>query len=117
MKMGRRGPKTSTRCRLVSDNVQHFCRTFDNFSRAVGRYGSACTSLRGVPEMLHSLFDWIQSVLQRLVSDPDGARFVYRVDALLLLRIARQLEPLEMRRFATLRGLGACPRSRIRTAG
>jgi hypothetical protein len=91
-----RGPKTSTQCRLVSDNVQLFHVTFVKFARAVGRYGSSCSSLRGMPEMLHSLFDWIQSVPQRLVLASDRERFVYGMDALLLLWVPCELEPVEL---------------------
>lgn len=110
-KMERRGPKTSTQCPLVSENVQLFDGTFVNFARAVGRYGSSCSSLRGMPEMLHSLFDRVQSVQERFVSAPDGPRFVYRMDALLLLRIACQFESLELQRFGTVRGFGISPQS------
>jgi len=96
MKTERRGPKMSTGCRLVSDNVQLFHVTFVKFARAVGRHGSSCSSLRGMPEMLDSLFDRIQSVPQRLVPASDCERFVYGVDALLLLRIPCELEPVEL---------------------
>lgn len=86
----------------MSDNVQLLGVTFGNVARAVACYGSACSSLRGVPEMLHSLFDWIQSVPERLVPAADGARLVYRVDTLLFLRIACEFEPLELRGFVAL---------------
>ena len=102
MKMGRRGPKTSMQCPLVSENVQLFDETFDNFARVAGRYGSTCSSLRGMSEMFHSLFDWIQSVPQRLLPAADSAGVVCRMDSLLFLRIACELEPLEVRRFAAL---------------
>jgi hypothetical protein len=108
-KTERRGPKTSTRCRLVSDNVQLFHVTFVKFAQAVGRYGSACSSLRGMPEVLHSLFDRVQSVQERFVSTSDGARFVYRMDALLLLRVACLFESLELERSEALRGLRVSP--------
>ena len=77
MKTERRGPKTSMQRRLVSENVQLFDCTFDNFAQAVGRYGSACSSLRGMPKMLHSLFGRVQSVQERFVFTSDGARLVY----------------------------------------
>lgn len=49
-----------------------------------------------MPEMLHSLFDRIQSVPQWLVLASDCARFVYGMDALLLLRIPCELEQVEL---------------------
>jgi hypothetical protein len=67
--------------------------------------------------MPYPISDWIQSVPQRLVSASGGARLIYRMDALLLLRVACELEPLELRRFAALQGFRAGPRSRLRTAG
>ena len=117
MKMGRRGPKTSAEYRSVSDNVQLFNTTFDNFSRAMGGYGSTCSSLRGMSEMLHSVLNWIQSVPQRLISAAYGARFLYGMDALLLLRIACQLKPLELRRSGAVRGFRFSSQSGLRTSG
>lgn len=102
MKMESRGPKTSTQCRLVSENVQLFDETFDNFARVVGRYGSTCSSLRGMSEVFHPLFDWIQSVPERLVPASDSARIAYRMDTLLLVPIACKLQPMELQRFAAL---------------
>ncbi len=52
--------------------------------------------------MLYPISDWVQSVPERLVSAADGTRLAYRVDTLLLVRIACEFEPLELRRFAAL---------------
>jgi len=46
--------------------------------------------------MWHAVFDRIQPVPERFVSNTDGLRLVERVVPLLLLRFATQLEPVDL---------------------
>ena len=110
------GAEPMARTRSRSANVQP-----DPIGRSIlgmdDPYDCPCSPLRGMFEVPYPIPDRIQSVPKRLVSAACGARLIYRMDALLLLRIACELEPLELRRFAALQGFRVGPRSRLRTAG
>jgi len=71
-------------------------------STIVGCYGLACPSLRGMSEVPHSISDRIQSVSKWFVLDASRARLFHGMDALLLLRIAAEIEPLELGRTLPL---------------
>jgi len=61
----------------------------------IGRqYGLACSSLRGMSEVPHPVLDRIQSVPQRLLPAAGRPQLESRVDAVLLLRNARQSKPV-----------------------
>lgn len=59
-------------------------------------YAHAYPALRGVSQVLHTLFDWLQSLSERLVPASDGARLYRRVLALLLLLPSASDESMEV---------------------
>jgi len=86
----------------MSVSVQLSTITSGMVSTIVGCYGMASPSLRGMSEVPHSIFDRIQPVSQWFVLDASRPRLFHRMDALLLLRIAAEIKPLELGRTSPL---------------
>ena len=59
-------------------------------------YAHAYPTLCGMSEMFHALFDWLQSLSERLLSGADGARLYRRVHALLFLLPSTGDESMEV---------------------
>lgn len=71
------------------------------FAVTVGCHGLACASLRGVSQVLHAVFGWLQSIPQRFVSAACRAWLVSRMDALLFVPIAFHSQPVDIGRTST----------------